>query len=105
MKGSQRPGRPRASRPESVGFEIEHIDPLGQGVSKQGGTATFVPATLPGETGTALVHRRAKGVQFARLQRLDRVAANRVTPECPHFERCPGCQFLHTDYASELLAQ
>lgn len=25
-----------------------------------------------------------------------------MEPECPHFKQCPGCQFLHTDYTSEL---
>ncbi len=92
--------KPQSTR--SIEFEIDHIDPLGQGVSKKDGSVTFVPGTLPGETGTALDYTRAKGVQFARLQSLYMTADNRVEPECPHFEKCPGCQFLHTDYASEL---
>ncbi len=86
----------------NIEFEIDHMDPLGQGVSKKGGTITFVAGTLPGETGTAVVYKHAKGVQFARLQALDQAADNRVVPECPHFNQCPGCQFLHTDYDSEL---
>ncbi len=85
-----------------IEFEIDHIDPLGQGVSKKGGNISFIAGTLPGETGTALVYKRAKGVQFARLQELTKTAANRIEPECPHFNQCPGCQFLHTDYPSEL---
>lgn len=97
----RRPARPATKRPD-IDFEIDHVDPLGQGVSKQGGSVTFIAGTLPGERGAATVYKRSKGVQFARLQRLDRGAENRVEPECPHFERCPGCQFLHTDYASEL---
>lgn len=86
----------------SVEFEIDHMDPLGQGVSKKNGLVTFVAGTLPGETGTAKVYKRAKGVQFARLETLDHVANNRVEPVCPHFNQCPGCQYLHTDYASEI---
>ena len=98
--------RRRSHRPQTqsrqVDFEIDHIDPLGQGVSKQGGIITFVPGTLPGESGNATVYKRAKGVQFARLKVLQKTADNRVEPDCPHFDQCPGCQFLHTDYASEL---
>lgn len=90
------------ARPQLIEFEIDHMDPLGQGVSKKDGEVTFVAGTLPGETGTAVVYKRAKGVRFARLQQLDQVAPNRVEPQCPHFERCPGCQYLHTDYSSEL---
>jgi len=78
------------------------MDPLGQGVSRLGGNITFVAGTLPGETGTALVYRRAKGVQFASLVQLDEIADNRNEPDCPHFRQCPGCQYLHTDYTSEL---
>ncbi len=89
-------------KPRSIEFEIDHMDPLGKGVSKKDGSITFVAGTLPGETGTALVYKRARGVQFARLQNLDQSAENRVEPDCPHFSQCPGCQFLHTDYASEL---
>jgi 23S rRNA (uracil1939-C5)-methyltransferase len=91
-----------AGKPQTIHFEIDHIDPLGQGVSKRDGKVTFVAATLPGESGTASVYKRAKGVQFAHLQQLDHAAPNRVEPACPHFEQCPGCQFLHTDYESEL---
>ena len=90
------------SQVKETSFEIDHIDPLGQGVSKKDGSVTFVAGTLPGETGTAGVYKRAKGVQFARVQQLEQVAGNRTEPDCPHFNQCPGCQFLHTDYASEL---
>lgn len=91
---------PEANR--QIEFEIEHIDPLGQGVSKGGDKITFIAATLPGETGTARVYKSAKGVQFAQLESLNQSAENRVQPDCPHFSACQGCQFLHTDYASEL---
>lgn len=90
------------NRPQTIEFAVDHIDPLGQGVSKKDGSVTFVAGTLPGETGTAIVYKRAKGVQFARLQQLDQSAGNRVEPDCPHFNQCPGCQYLHTDYSSEL---
>ncbi len=89
-------------QPKIIKFDIEHIDPLGQGVSKIDGKVTFIAGTLPGETGTATIYKRAKGVQFAQLLQLDKVAENRIESACPHFEQCPGCQFLHTDYASEL---
>jgi len=94
--------RKTPDKPRVIEFEIDHLDPLGQGVSRKDGTVTFVAGTLPGETGTAVVYKRARGVQFARLRQLDQAADNRVKPDCPHFEECPGCQFLHTDYASEL---
>ncbi|MGB5489118.1 MAG: hypothetical protein WBN06_17135 [Lysobacterales bacterium] len=97
----RQPNRP-TTQPHKVNFEIESIDPLGQGVSKRDGSITFVAGTLPGESGVATVYKRSKGVRFARLEALHKTADNRVEPECPHFDQCPGCQFLHTDYVSEL---
>jgi 23S rRNA (uracil1939-C5)-methyltransferase len=91
-----------ASTPQTVDFEIEHLDPLGQGVSRLDGKITFIAGVLPGETGKAIVYKRARGVRFARLKTLHRRAENRVVPPCPHVERCPGCQYLHTGYDSEL---
>ncbi len=70
----KRRSRRPATQPRKVEFEIDHIDPLGQGVSKQGETITFVAGTLPGESGTATVYKRAKGVQFARLDSLHKTA-------------------------------
>jgi len=97
----RRPKRP-ITQPRKVDFEIESVDPLGQGVSKKDGTITFVAGSLPGESGVATVYKRSKGVQFARLTSLQQTAENRVEPDCPHFDQCPGCQYLHTDYSSEL---
>jgi 23S rRNA (uracil1939-C5)-methyltransferase len=83
-------------------FKIEHMDGLGQGVCKQDGAISFIAKTLPDETGTARIYKRSKGVQFARLESLDQPAGNRIEPECEHFNQCPGCHYLHTDYQSEL---
>ncbi len=92
-----------AGKPQTIDFEIDHIDPMGQGVSKLDGNITFIKGVLPGETGQAEVYKRAKGVRFASLKHLDATATNRIEAVCPHFERCPGCQYLHTDYDSELM--
>ena len=85
-----------------IQFEIDHMDPLGQGVSREGKSVTFIAGTLPGETGRAVVFKKSKGVQFARLESLEKPADNRCESSCPHFQQRPGCQYLHTDYTSEL---
>ncbi len=88
---------------DSFHFRIDHVDPLGQGVHKEDGKITFIPKTLPGETGKARILKSRKGVRFAKMQTLARSSQHRVQPECPHFEQCPGCDYLHTDYEIELL--
>lgn len=85
-----------------VEFAIEQMDAMGQGVAHVDGKPCFIPKTLPGEQGQATIVRASKGVLFARMDELAVTADNRIEPECPHFSRCPGCHFLHTDYSSEL---
>jgi len=90
-----------------VDFLIDHLDPLGQGVSKRitpqkKSAITFIPKTLPGETGSAKVIKSAKGVEFAELEKLTKSSEKRIAPECPHYSQCSGCDYLHVSYADEL---
>ena len=78
------------------------MDPLGQGVSKQAESITFIEKTLPGESGSARLRKSKKKVQFAQLESLEVTADNRIDADCEHFAQCPGCHYLHTDYLSEL---
>lgn len=87
---------------QKLEFQIDHLDPLGQGVYKKDNKINFIAKTLPGETGTARVLKSKKGVAFASLSELKTRAENRIEAECPHYAQCPACDFLHTDYQSEL---
>ena len=51
MKQEQRP------------FEIDHVDPLGQGVSKKN-KITFIEKTSSWRKGKATIYKEAKGVSF-----------------------------------------
>lgn len=83
-------------------FVIEHIDPIGQGVSKENGAVTFIKKTLPNEKVTAEIFSKKKGVQFARLLEVKEASKDRITPLCPHFNECNGCDYQHTTYEKEL---
>ena len=85
-----------------IDFRIEHIDPIGQGVSKQDATVTFIKKTLPGEEVTAEVFSKKKGVQFAKLSEVKTPSPDRKAPECVHFNECNGCDYQHTAYDKEL---
>ncbi|MEH6592283.1 MAG: hypothetical protein V7746_18610 [Halioglobus sp.] len=87
---------------KKIDFQIGNIDSLGQGVSKKNDEVHFIAKTLPGETGTARVLKQKKKVSIARLDVLDITSEQRIEPSCVHFQQCPGCHFLHTDYATEL---
>ena len=85
-----------------IPFKIDHIDSLGQGVSKDDEGVVFIPKTLVGETGIAEVTSSRKGVSFARVHELKAKSSARIEPACPHYTECPSCHLLHTDYATEL---
>ena len=86
-----------------IQYEINHMDPLGQGVSKIGEKITFIPKSLPGEKGEAEVYKESKGVRFAKALTRTQTSDVRTFGVCPHFEACYGCHYLHTDYENELL--
>jgi 23S rRNA (uracil1939-C5)-methyltransferase len=83
-------------------FNIVHLDPMGQGVSKIDDKITFIAKTLPGEEGDCEVYQSKKGVQFASLKKLKKHSNKRMESECPHFQDCPSCHYLHTSYEEEL---
>jgi 23S rRNA (uracil1939-C5)-methyltransferase len=87
---------------DTIPFSVERMDPLGQGVSKATDKITFIPRTLPGEKGQAVVQKsKGKSVQFAKLSSLEVSSPKRVEAECPHYNECVGCRYLHTDYENE----
>lgn len=85
-----------------IPFKISGMDGLGQGVSKETDKITFIPKTLPGETGEAEVLAEKKGVAFAAMAQLREPSPRRITPVCPHFSQCPSCHYLHANYDDEL---
>lgn len=93
------------SQNRPVPFKISSLDSLGQGVSKIGERITFVPKTLPGEEGEASIQAEKKGVAFAKMVSLKSSSPDRIEPVCPHFQSCPSCHYLHTNYDSELRAK
>ena len=77
---------------------------MGQGVSKIE-DILFLEKTLPGETGQAYIHRKAKGVSFGHIRDskdIFQTSPERIDPDCPHFWECNGCQYLHTNYRNEV---
>ncbi len=85
-----------------LNFNINHLDPMGQGVHKENSQIYFIKKTLPEEKGVAEVFKSKKGVHFAHLKEIQEPSALRIEPACPHFKFCNGCSYLHTDYKNEL---
>ena len=88
-----------------VEFEVEHLDPMAQGVFKKEEDIYFISGTLPGEKGVAEIDRQKKNINFGHLESSELIiepSSKRTAPDCPHFFSCNGCHYLHTSYEEEL---
>ncbi len=67
-----------------------------------GGWVVMVPFTLPGERVRARVYRNHKNYSEADLLEVLAPSPHRVSPPCPLYGRCGGCQYQHLAYAEQL---
>jgi len=102
---------------QEIEFEITTLTNLGSGLgrvqieappspienSKASGWVVMVPFTLPGERVRARVFRNHKNFSEADLVEILSPSPHRVTPGCPLFGRCGGCQYQHLGYEEQLV--
>ena len=62
----------------------------------------FVPFTAVGEEVEVEITEVKKNFARGKLRRVITPAPQRVTPECPYFGGCGGCQYQHLAYAAQL---
>lgn len=74
----------------------------GEGVARLEDFVVFVPFVLPGEVVEAEVAEVKKRFARARLLRIIQASKDRVTPACPYFGVCGGCQYQHMAYETQL---
>ena len=110
-------GRPRFPR----GFAVERNDfmtpPLknqvytaeilgysseGLGIARIGGQVVFVHNAIRGEVCDILVMKVLKNAAYGKVVGWQQVSPHRVEPDCPHYRRCGGCQWLDVPYHDQL---
>ena len=81
---------------------LEGIAQGGDAVGRYEGRVVFVQGALPGET--VAVRLTARQPSFARgvVDQLLQPSPDRVTPPCPVFGRCGGCQWQYATYPAQL---
>ncbi len=73
----------------------------GLGVARIEDRAVFVKGAIPGEVCSVRIVKITKTAVYGRLEQVLEPSPHRVTPACPHFGKCGGCDFMHMDYALE----
>ncbi len=74
----------------------------GDAVGRYEGQVIFVPMALPGETVTVSLEQSRASYARGRLISIDRPSDARVSPPCPVYGRCGGCQWQHISYPAQL---
>ncbi|HXJ57020.1 MAG TPA: TRAM domain-containing protein [Verrucomicrobiae bacterium] len=74
----------------------------GEGVGRLQDFVVFVPFVVVGEEVELEIVEVKKQFARARLLSVLQSSAQRVTPVCPYFGECGGCQYQHIAYATQL---
>ena len=83
-------------------LEIESLTNLGLGLGRDQGWVIQVPYALPGEKISARIYRNNIIFSSADCISVLQPSPHRVSPRCPLFGECGGCQYQHLDYKSQL---
>ncbi len=81
---------------------IKRLGINGEGVGYFKRQVVFIPGALPGEEVVAEATKIQKGYAEAKVKRIRKASPSRVTPPCPVYEQCGGCQLQHLEYGAQL---
>jgi 23S rRNA (uracil1939-C5)-methyltransferase len=81
---------------------IEKLVYGGDGLARLDGKVIFTPYVLPAETVQANIERVKNDLWRGELIEVTSSSTSRVTPECPYFQRCGGCNYQHAGYAFQV---
>ncbi len=96
---------------QEIEVEITSLSNLGVGIARvqidgqdadAPGWVVFVPHTLPGEKVIARIFRNDKSHSQADLVKIITKSPDRISPKCPLFGKCGGCQYQHLSYEKQL---
>ena len=82
-------------------FRPVRLSDDGRGIAQADGKVVFVRGALPGETVEAervATHRRFDEAELLTVQA---AAPERVTPPCPHYGECGGCDLQHLELGAQ----
>jgi 23S rRNA (uracil1939-C5)-methyltransferase len=87
---------------QKISLSIKRLGIHGEGIGDFEGFTVFVDGALPGEIVTASITEVRKNFARATVVSTEKTSPHRVTPPCPVFGRCGGCQLMHLDYSQQL---
>ncbi len=83
-------------------LKIERLIHRGLGLARDQGKTIFIPGVIPGEIVLADLEQDKPAYASARLRKVVEPSPFRVSPDCPYFNSCGGCQMAHISYPEQL---
>lgn len=90
---------------DTLELTIDDIGSGGEGIAHHGEYTVFLPYALPGESVNAKVSYVKRNLVYGVLTHVLTPSRDRVTPICPLFYRCGGCDLMHLRYEAQLEAK
>lgn len=80
---------------------IEKLDHYGRGITKINDKICFVENALPGEIVEINIEKETKKYFLATITKIIQESKDRVTPPCPYYQICGGCNLEHLSFEKE----
>jgi len=81
--------------------EIEKLDHYGRGITRVVDKICFVENALPNETVEIKIEKETKKYLLASTSKIIKQSKDRVTPPCPYYQICGGCNLEHLSFEKE----
>ena len=82
--------------------KIDEMNLMGNGITKLDGCVVFCLGAVDGDTVTCEITQSKKNFKIANVLSVDEPSPYRQEIDCPHFEKCGGCDLRHITYEHEL---
>lgn len=88
-----------------IPLNIKKLGINGEGIGYYKRNIVFIPGALVGEEVYAEITKVSRNFSEAKVLKVQKKSKHRVTPPCPVYEACGGCQLQHMTYDSQLVAK
>ncbi len=90
---------------DELELKIEKIVPRGLGLTFAEGLTVFVPLAATGDRVRVQIAEIKGKTAFAEITEVIEQSVDRITPPCPYFGTCGGCDLMQMNYAAQLAAK
>ena len=81
--------------------KVLKFDHFGRGLSKINDKVVFTIHALPNEIVDISIIKEKSHFMEGKIDKIIKPSSLRINPICPYFDKCGGCDFLHTTYDTE----